>query len=70
MIRGQGIIKLYVVYNILEVFDKLCQTFGGNVMQTLFGSVEGLANCKPENMQFWLWRFISDGALAIVASKF
>ncbi|KAL3635918.1 hypothetical protein CASFOL_020465 [Castilleja foliolosa] len=69
MIRGQGIIKLYVVYNILEVFDKLCQTFGGNVMQTLFSSAEGLANCKPENMQFWLWRFISDEALAIVASN-
>ncbi|KAL3644742.1 hypothetical protein CASFOL_009922 [Castilleja foliolosa] len=66
MIRGQGIIKLYVVYNILEVFDKLCQSFGGNVMQALFSSADGLANCKPENIQFWLWRFISDEALAII----
>ncbi|KAI3453200.1 hypothetical protein Pfo_009863 [Paulownia fortunei] len=68
MIRGQGIIKLYVVYNVLEVFDKLCQSFGGDVMQALFNSADGLADCSPENMQFWLWRFISDEALAIASS--
>ncbi|KAL6543871.1 hypothetical protein OROGR_010368 [Orobanche gracilis] len=69
MIRGQGIIKLYVVYNVLEIFDKLCQSFGGDVMQALFNSADGLANCSPENMQFWLWRFISDEALAIASSN-
>ncbi|KAG6399083.1 hypothetical protein SASPL_140557 [Salvia splendens] len=68
MIRGQGIIKLYVVYNVLEVFDKLCQSFGGDVMQALFNSADGLANCSPENMQFWMWRFVSDEALAVAAS--
>ncbi|XP_020962361.1 protein POLLEN DEFECTIVE IN GUIDANCE 1 [Arachis ipaensis] len=35
MIRGQGTIKLYVVYNVLEIFDKLCQSFNGDVLQTL-----------------------------------
>ncbi|KAL2233254.1 UNVERIFIED_CONTAM: Protein POLLEN DEFECTIVE IN GUIDANCE 1 [Sesamum indicum] len=69
MIRGQGIIKLYVVYNVLEIFDKLCQSFGGDVMQALFNSADGLANCSPENMQFWLWRFISDEALAVASSN-
>nr|DAD32292.1 TPA_asm: hypothetical protein HUJ06_011143 [Nelumbo nucifera] len=68
MIRGQGTIKLYVVYNVLEIFDKLCQNFGGDVLQTLFSSSEGLANSSPENMRFWLRRYISDQALAIVAS--
>ncbi|XP_073143832.1 protein POLLEN DEFECTIVE IN GUIDANCE 1 [Henckelia pumila] len=68
MIRGQGIIKLYVVYNVLEIFDKLCQSFVGDVMQALFNSADGLANCSQENMQFWLWRFILDEALAIVSS--
>ncbi|KAL8535864.1 hypothetical protein ACS0TY_011489 [Phlomoides rotata] len=53
MIRGQGIIKLYVVYNVLEIFDRLCQNFGGDVMQALFNSADGLANCSPENRQFW-----------------
>ncbi|KAL5760830.1 hypothetical protein ACOSP7_019318 [Xanthoceras sorbifolium] len=46
MIRGQGTIKLYVVYNVLEIFDKLCQSFGGDVLQTLFNSAEGLANSQ------------------------
>lgn len=38
-------------------------------MQALFNSADGLANCSPENMQFWLWRFISDEALAVVSSN-
>ncbi|KAK9935390.1 hypothetical protein M0R45_022493 [Rubus argutus] len=32
MIRGQGTIKLYVVYNVLEIFDKLCQSFNGDAI--------------------------------------
>ncbi|KAL5146214.1 Protein POLLEN DEFECTIVE IN GUIDANCE 1 [Glycine soja] len=69
MIRGQGTIKLYVVYNVLEIFDKLCQNFNGDVLQTLFLSAEGLANCPPESMRFWIWRFASDQALAVAASN-
>lgn len=68
MIRGQGTIKLYVVYNVLEIFDKLCQNFGGDVLQTLFNTAEGLANCSPEHTRYWIWRFISDEALAAVSS--
>ncbi|CAJ2644532.1 protein POLLEN DEFECTIVE IN GUIDANCE 1-like [Trifolium pratense] len=68
MIRGQGTIKLYVVYNVLEIFDKLCQSFNGDVLQTSFHSAEGLASCPPENLRFWLWRFVCDQALAVVAS--
>ncbi|KAB2604332.1 protein POLLEN DEFECTIVE IN GUIDANCE 1 [Pyrus ussuriensis x Pyrus communis] len=68
MIRGQGTIKLYVVYNVLEIFDKLCQSFNPDVLQTLFNSADGLASCPPENMRFWTWRFICDQALAVAAS--
>ncbi|KAG6592139.1 Protein POLLEN DEFECTIVE IN GUIDANCE 1, partial [Cucurbita argyrosperma subsp. sororia] len=68
MIRGQGTIKLYVVYNVLEIFDKLFQSFGGDVLQTLFNSADGLANCPSENVGFWIGRFISDQILAVAAS--
>ncbi|XP_012072354.1 protein POLLEN DEFECTIVE IN GUIDANCE 1 isoform X2 [Jatropha curcas] len=68
MIRGQGTIKLYVVYNVLEIFDKLCQSFGGDVLETLFNSAEGLASCSDEDSKFWIWRFICDQALAIAFS--
>lgn len=68
MIRGQGTIKLYVVYNVLEIFDKLCQNFGGDVLQTLFNSAEGLASCSSDNIRYWIWRFVSDQVLAVVAS--
>ncbi|KAG1330579.1 putative protein POLLEN DEFECTIVE IN GUIDANCE 1 [Cocos nucifera] len=67
IIRGQGIIKLYVVYNVLEIFDKLCQSFGEDVLQVLFNSAEGLSNCSPDNMIFQLMRFILDEAIAIIA---
>lgn len=68
MIRGQGTIKLYVVYNVLEVFDKLFQSFGGDVMQTLFNTAEGLANSSTESMQYWIRRFIVDEIVAVVSS--
>ncbi|WVZ22003.1 hypothetical protein V8G54_000547 [Vigna mungo] len=48
MIRGQATIKLYVIYNVLEIFDKLCQNFIGDVLQMLFHSAEELARCPPE----------------------
>lgn len=38
-------------------------------MQSLFNSADGLANCSADDMQFWLWRFISDEALAVASSN-
>ncbi|XP_010521013.1 PREDICTED: protein POLLEN DEFECTIVE IN GUIDANCE 1-like [Tarenaya hassleriana] len=68
MIRGQSTFKLYVVYNVLEIFDKLCQSLCGDVLQALFSSAEGLASSSPEKLRFWTWRFISDQALTTAAS--
>ncbi|KAG8473708.1 hypothetical protein CXB51_035571 [Gossypium anomalum] len=67
MIRGQGTIKLYMVYNVLEIIDKLCQSFGGDVFETLFNSAEGLATCSQENMRFWIRRFAITLSTCIVA---
>ncbi|KAI9108752.1 hypothetical protein K1719_020057 [Acacia pycnantha] len=66
MIRGQGTIKLYVVYNVLEIFDKLCQNFNGDVLQTLFHSAEELATCPPERLRFWIRTYIADQFLAAI----
>ncbi|XP_074280629.1 protein POLLEN DEFECTIVE IN GUIDANCE 1 [Silene latifolia] len=68
MIRGQGIIKLYVVYNVLEIFDKLWQSFGGDVFQTFFNSAEGLACCSPESSRYWIERYSIDLLLAAASS--
>ncbi|CAL4926987.1 unnamed protein product [Urochloa decumbens] len=67
VIRGQGTIKLYVVYNVLEIFDKLCQSFGEDVLQVLFNSAEGLSVCSTDNVMFELMRFLLDEAIAVVA---
>uniref|UniRef100_A0A1J3DAV3 Protein POLLEN DEFECTIVE IN GUIDANCE 1 n=1 Tax=Noccaea caerulescens TaxID=107243 RepID=A0A1J3DAV3_NOCCA len=68
MIRGQSTIKLYVVYNILEIFDRLCQSFCGDVFGALYSSAAGLAISPPEKLRFFTWRFVSDLALTMAAS--
>lgn len=59
-------------FNLLvQIFDKLCQNFIGDVLQMLFHSAEELARCPPEtqSMRFWIRRFISDQVLAVVTSN-
>jgi len=35
-VRGQNIVKLYLIYNLMENFDKLCSAFGHDVLDSLF----------------------------------
>ena len=53
----------------IQIFYKLCQSFGGDAPQALFSSSEGLSSCSPENMRFWILRFISDQASATAFSN-
>lgn len=34
-IRGQSVIKLYVVFNVMEIFDRLCSSFGVDLLDSL-----------------------------------
>lgn len=34
-IRGQSVIKLYVVFNVMEIFDRLCSSFGVDILDSL-----------------------------------
>lgn len=35
-VRGQSVIKLYVIYNMLEIADRLCSSFGQDILDALF----------------------------------
>ncbi|RUP51665.1 eukaryotic membrane protein family-domain-containing protein [Jimgerdemannia flammicorona] len=35
-IRGQAVIKLYVIFNVLEICDRLCCSFGTDILDALF----------------------------------
>ncbi|KAG2178034.1 hypothetical protein INT43_003287 [Umbelopsis isabellina] len=35
-IRGQAVLKLYVIFNVLEICDKLCCSVGGDILDALF----------------------------------
>lgn len=59
----------YKSLSFLQIFDKLCQSFNGDVLQTLFNSAEGLASSPPEKLSFWVWRFSCDQGLAVAASN-
>eukprot|EP01104_Vermistella_antarctica_P012148 TRINITY_DN346_c0_g1_i1.p2 TRINITY_DN346_c0_g1~~TRINITY_DN346_c0_g1_i1.p2 ORF type:complete len:631 (+),score=115.81 TRINITY_DN346_c0_g1_i1:507-2399(+) len=41
-IRGQAVIKLYVIFNLLEIFDKLCCSFGQDIFDTLVISTQDI----------------------------
>jgi hypothetical protein len=38
-VRNQAMLKLYVIFNLLEVFDKLCASFGQDILDSLDASV-------------------------------
>lgn len=63
------ILHFLIFFLYIQIFDRLCQNFNGDVLQTLFNSTEGLASCPPENRRIWVWRFIFDEALAMGASN-
>ncbi|CAI7821903.1 unnamed protein product, partial [Closterium sp. NIES-53] len=42
-IRGQNILKLVVIYNVLEVMDKLCQSLGCDVLQMTLNTAARVA---------------------------
>lgn len=57
-IRGQAVLKLYVIFNVLEVFDKLCCSVGSDILDALFskstlgnpehGSMDGTVYAKRQ----------------------
>ncbi|MCJ1309700.1 hypothetical protein MMC25_003360 [Agyrium rufum] len=57
-IRGQAAIKLYVIYNVLEVFDRLLAAFGQDVLECLFATEtleRGLDGRSKILRPFWLF---------------
>ena len=58
-IRGQAAIKLYVIYNVLEVCDKLFSAIGQDVLECLF-SKEALERKADGRSKVWrpFWLFI------------
>lgn len=58
-IRGQAAIKLYVIYNVLEVCDRLFSALGQDVLECLF-SKESLERKSDGRSKVWrpFWLFI------------
>jgi hypothetical protein len=68
IIRGQSAIKLYVIFNVLEIFDRLCCSFGGDILDSLF-SKSTLGKRKDDsdnNNNNSNWRTIKFFILALI----
>ncbi|GAM17975.1 hypothetical protein SAMD00019534_011500, partial [Acytostelium subglobosum LB1] len=46
-IRGQAVIKLYIIFNVLEVLDKLCCSFGQDIFDSLYWMSVSLTSPLP-----------------------
>eukprot|EP00116_Pleurobrachia_bachei_P009733 sb/3469995/ len=56
LIRGQSVIKLYFIYNVLEIVDYLCLSFGNDVMDALFWLTIRNKRRKREHLgTLWHW---------------
>ena len=38
-VRGQDVVKLYVIFNVLEIADRLCCSFGQDLLDSLFSRI-------------------------------
>eukprot|EP00186_Timspurckia_oligopyrenoides_P000927 CAMPEP_0182450098 /NCGR_PEP_ID=MMETSP1172-20130603/38965_1 /TAXON_ID=708627 /ORGANISM="Timspurckia oligopyrenoides, Strain CCMP3278" /LENGTH=617 /DNA_ID=CAMNT_0024647601 /DNA_START=45 /DNA_END=1898 /DNA_ORIENTATION=- len=78
-IRGQGVMKLYVVFNVLEIFERLCCSFGVDALESLglscielirvwdLGSTETNFRRHPRFVRFqYTVRVISEIVIGIV----
>lgn len=48
-IRGQSVLKLYVIFNMLQISDRLFCSFGEDILESLFASIQTLAAATPNN---------------------
>ncbi|CAG8538909.1 3330_t:CDS:1 [Funneliformis caledonium] len=65
IIRGQSAIKLYVIFNVLEILDRLCCSFGGDILDSLF-SRSTLGNRKEDSKIHPNWRPVNFFILALI----
>ncbi|XP_077992355.1 transmembrane anterior posterior transformation protein 1 homolog [Glandiceps talaboti] len=49
IVRGQAVIKLYIIYNMLEVADRLFSSFGQDILDALFWTATEPRNRKREH---------------------
>jgi hypothetical protein len=49
----------------VQIFDKLCQSFGADVLQVLFNSAVNVECCKREHLSREMARFAFDEGIAI-----
>ena len=53
--------------DVMQIFDKLCQSFGGDVFQILLNSAGAIANCPSERLMKEWAQFLLDQSIAILS---
>lgn len=66
-IRGQASLKLYVIFNLIEIFDKLFCSFGQDIFDYLFATLVTRSSRAPPNtstFRFIFWRISKSSVVA------
>lgn len=56
-----------ILMDVMQIFDKLCQSFGGDVLQILLNSAVAIGDCPPEKLIKQWAQFCLDQSIAIVS---
>lgn len=56
-VRGQSVVKLYVIFNVLEILDKLCSSFGNEILDTLYLNSTSTTRSRAGIVFNAWWRF-------------
>lgn len=74
-IRGQSMFKLYVVFNILEIFEKLCCSVGDDILASMYTAGFNLVACLfkehrvslfPSELILWMGRFAIEFVISFI----
>lgn len=57
-IRGQSIMKLYVIFNMLDVLERLCTSFGEDIMASLFWTIQSCERLNVSSLTRTLRYFV------------
>jgi hypothetical protein len=57
-VRGQSVVKLYVIFNVLEILDKLCSSFGNDILDSMYLNTRDTSSSKAGVVFSSWWRFL------------
>ena len=66
MVKGQSVFKLYVIFNVLEVADRLCCSFGQDILDAFMAKFERTYSPRKNKDEFSHSELLFNAFLALI----